>query len=69
MEEIEKLKKENETYIIQLKDEREKLEISKRENNDLINKNRSLDSERNSYKNSNGDLNSQIYYVRLFIII
>ena len=41
LEEIEKLKKENDTYMIQLKDEREKLEISKKENNDLINKNSS----------------------------
>ena len=73
MEEIEKLKKENETYIIQLKDEREKLEISKRENNDLINKNRSLENERNNYKNSNYNLNNQLNQktseVRLYINI
>ena len=51
LEEIEKLKKENDTYMIQLKDEREKLEISKKENNDLINKNSSLENERDNYKN------------------
>ena len=72
MEEIEKLKKENETYIIQLKDEREKLEISKRENNDLINKNRILENERDNYINLNADLNNQLnqkkYEVRLYII-
>ena len=72
MEEIEKLKKENETYIIQLKDEREKLEISKRENNDLINKNRILESERDNYINLNADLNNQLnqkkYEVREYFI-
>ena len=72
MEEIEKLKKENETYIIQLKDEREKLEISKRENNDLINKNRILESERDNYINLNADLNNQLnqkkYEVRVYFI-
>ena len=60
MEEIDKFKKENEKYMTQLKDEREKLEILKRENNDLINKNRSLDYQMNSYKNSNIDLNNQL---------
>ena len=60
MEEIEKVKKENEKYMTQLKDEREKLEILKRENNDLINKNRSLEYQMNSYKNSNIDLNNQL---------
>ena len=72
MEEIEKLRKENETYIIKLKDEREKLEISKRENNDLINKNRILENERDNYINLNADLNNQLnqkkYEVRLYII-
>ncbi len=72
LEEIEKLRKENETYIIKLKDEREKLEISKRENNDLINKNRILESERDNYINLNADLNNQLYQkkyeVRLYII-
>ena len=60
MEEIEKLRNKNETYMIQLKDERKKLEISKKENNDLINKNKSLENERNSYKNSNINLNDQL---------
>ena len=46
--------------MTQLKDEREKLEILKRENNDLINKNRSLEYQMNSYKNSNIDLNNQL---------
>ena len=46
--------------MAQLKDEREKLEILKRENNDLINKNRSLEYQMNSYKNSNIDLNNQL---------
>ena len=72
LEEIEKLRKENETYIIKLKDEREKLEISKRENNDLINKNRILESERDNYINLNADLNNQLYQkkyeVRLYFI-
>ena len=60
LEEIEKLKKENDTYMIQLKDEREKLEISKKENNDLINKNSLLENERDNYKNSNINLNNQL---------
>ena len=46
--------------MTQLKNEREKLEILKRENNDLINKNRSLEYQMNSYKNSNIDLNNQL---------
>ena len=71
MDEIEKLKKENETYMIQLKDEREKQEISKRQNNDLINRNRSLENERDNYKNSNynlyNQLNQKTSEVRLYL--
>ena len=58
--------------MIQLKDEREKIEISKKENNDLISKNRSLENEKNNYKNLNinlsDELNKKTSEVRIYII-
>ena len=73
MEEIEKLRKENEKYMLQLEEETTRFEISKKENNDLVNKNRIVENEIVKYKNLNNTLNNQLNQktneVRLYIII
>ena len=70
---MEKLRKENEKYMIQLEEETTRLEISKKENNDLVNKNRIVENEIVKYKNLNNTLNNQLNQktneVRLYIII
>lgn len=60
MKEIERYRKENENYIIQLKDKTENIETLKKERDDIINKCKTIENERNNYKSLNDNLNYQI---------
>ena len=60
MKEIERYRKENENYIIQLKDKTENIETLKKERDDIINKCKIIENERNNYKSLNDNLNYQI---------
>ena len=60
MKEIERYRKENGNYIIQLKDKTENIETLKKERDDIINKCKIIENERNNYKSLNDNLNYQI---------
>ena len=60
MKEIERYRKENENYIIQLKDKTENIETLKKERDDIIDKCKIIENERNNYKSLNDNLNYQI---------